>query len=51
VFAHELPQLWVAGDVGGPFTAPSLLGTALSSPRTAITGGLWIEYVSLNGAH
>jgi hypothetical protein len=39
VFAHELPQLRVAGDLPVSVTAPSALGSALGGPRTVVARG------------
>ncbi|MCY1228028.1 hypothetical protein D9M72_403210 [compost metagenome] len=39
MFAHELPQLRVFGDLPDPLAAPPALGIALSRPWTVVTGG------------
>ena len=39
MFAHELPQLRVFGDLPVPLPAPSALGTALSGPRAVVARG------------
>ena len=39
MLAHKFPQLPVAGDLPGPLTAQSALGTALGCPRTVVARG------------
>ena len=39
VFAHELLQLRVGGDLPGPLAAPSTFGAPLGRSRAVVAGG------------